>query len=88
MVRDSAVDALCHGAPLAVAGVLEVEETVMKGRHVAVCTGKGEAVGYGHATMTAEQMVEEREGIAAQLARVFMREGTYPRIWGTGRAKA
>ncbi|UCC93795.1 MAG: RNA-guided pseudouridylation complex pseudouridine synthase subunit Cbf5 [Thermoplasmata archaeon] len=82
VVRDSAVDALCHGAPLAVAGVLEVDETVMKGRHVAVFTGKGEAVGYGHATMTAEQMVEAKDGIAAELARVFMREGTYPRGWG------
>jgi H/ACA ribonucleoprotein complex subunit 4 len=87
VVRDSAVDALCHGAPLAVAGVLEVDETVMKGRHLAVYTGKGEAVGYGHATMTAEQMVEAPEGIAAPLARVFMREGTYPRIWGAGRTR-
>ena len=82
IVRDTAVDALCHGAPLAVAGVLEVEETSMKGRHVAIFTGKGEAVGFGHATMTAEEMVEAKEGIAAELARVFMREGTYPRAWG------
>ena len=86
VVRDSAVDALCHGAPLAVAGVLEVDGTVMKGRHVAVYTGKGEAVGYGHATMTAEEMVETGEGIAARLARVFMREGTYPRFWGKDKA--
>ncbi len=85
IVRDSAVDALCHGAPLAVAGVLEVDETVQKGRHVAILTGKGEAVGYGHATMTAEEMVEAREGIAAELARVFMREDTYPRAWGKGK---
>jgi H/ACA ribonucleoprotein complex subunit 4 len=85
VVRDSAVDALCHGAPLAVAGVLEVEATAMKGRHVAVFTGKGEAVGYGHATMTAEEMVDVKEGIAAELARVFMREDTYPRGWGKDR---
>jgi hypothetical protein len=32
--------------------------------------------------MTAEEMVEAPDGIAAQLARVFMREGTYPRVWG------
>ena len=69
VVRDSAVDALCHGAPLAVAGILEVDESVRKGRHVAVLTGKGEAVGFGHATMTAEEMVEAKEGIAAELAR-------------------
>jgi H/ACA ribonucleoprotein complex subunit 4 len=84
-VRDSAVDSLCHGAPLAVAGILAVDETVLKGRHVAVLTGKGEAVGYGHATMTAEEMVEAPQGIAAELSRVFMREDTYPRAWGLGK---
>lgn len=83
-VRDSAVDALCHGAPLAVAGVLEVDEAVMKGRHLAVYTGKGEAVGYGHAVMTAEEMVAEPQGIAVELSRVFMREDTYPRAWKMG----
>ncbi len=83
-VRDSAVDALCHGAPLAVAGVLEVDETVAKGRHVAVLSGKGEAVGYGHAAMSPGDMVEAGSGIAVELARVFMREGTYPRVWGKG----
>jgi len=82
VVRDSAVDALCHGAPLAVAGILEADDSVRKGRRVAVLTGKGEAVGFGHATMTVEEMVEAKEGIAVQLARVFMREDTYPRGWG------
>jgi H/ACA ribonucleoprotein complex subunit 4 len=82
VVRDSAVDALCHGAPLAVAGILEADESIQKGRRVAILTGKGEAVGFGHATMTVEQMVESKEGIAAELARVFMREDTYPRGWG------
>jgi H/ACA ribonucleoprotein complex subunit 4 len=85
-IRDSAVDALCHGAPLAVAGVLDVEVTAMKGRRVAVFTGKGEAVGFGHTTMTAEEMVEAKDGIAVELARVFMREDTYPRGWGKDKA--
>lgn len=83
-VRDTAVDALCHGAPLAVAGVLEVDETVAKGKHLVVLTGKGEAVGYGVAAMAAEEMVGSPQGVAAQLTRVFMREGTYPRVWKRG----
>lgn len=86
VIRDSAVDALCHGAPLAVAGILEADGSVRKGRHVAILTGKGEAVGFGHATMTVEEMVEAKEGIAVQLARVFMREDTYPRGWGKDKA--
>jgi H/ACA ribonucleoprotein complex subunit 4 len=87
-VRDSAVDALCHGAPLAVAGVLEVDEVAALGRHIAVLTGKGEAVGFGHAIMSPEGMVESPSGIAVELTRVFMREGTYPRAWGKGTRRA
>jgi UTP-glucose-1-phosphate uridylyltransferase len=49
-----------------------------------VYTGKGEAVGYGHAVMTAEEMVAEPQGIAVELSRVFMREDTYPRAWKMG----
>ena len=83
-VRDTAVDALCHGAPLAVAGVLEADTTVAVGRNVAILTGKGEGVGVGVAQMTAEQMVEASEGIAARPGRVLMAQGTYPRSWGKG----
>ncbi len=86
-IRDSAVDAVCHGAPLAVAGILEVDATLARGRHAVLLTGKGEAVALGHALMTAEEMVEAREGIAVQPARVFMREGTYPRTWGKADAR-
>jgi H/ACA ribonucleoprotein complex subunit 4 len=81
VVRDSAVDALCHGAPLATAGVLEVDEAALRGRHLAILTGKGEAVGYGRALMTPSEMVKAPSGIAAELTRVFMRPGTYPRAW-------
>jgi len=86
-VRDTAVDALCHGAPLAVAGVIEADTTVVVGRHVAILTGKGEGVGVGVAQMRAEQMVEAGEGIAALPGRVLMAQGTYPRSWGKGAAE-
>jgi H/ACA ribonucleoprotein complex subunit 4 len=81
-IRDTAVDAICHGAPLAVAGLLDVDMDAVKGRHVAILTGKGEAVALGRAVMTAEEMVEADSGIAAEPVRVFMRTGTYPRSWG------
>ena len=54
------------------------------GRPLAVLTGKGEAVGYGTAAMTPDEMVSSPQGVAVQLARVFMREGTYPRVWKRG----
>ena len=85
-VRDTAVDALCHGAPLAVAGLLEVDVTVAATRRVAVLTKKGEGVGVGIAQLGAEQMVEAADGIAVLPERVLMPQGTYPRSWGKGGA--
>jgi len=85
-VRDTAVDALCHGAPLAVAGLLEVDVTVAATRRVAVLTQKGEGVGVGIAQLGAEQMVEAADGIAVLPERVLMPQGTYPRSWGKGGA--
>ena len=67
------------------AGVLEVDGSVARGRHLAVLTGKGEAVGFGHALMAPEEMVKAPSGIAVELSRVFMRPGTYPRSWGGAR---
>jgi H/ACA ribonucleoprotein complex subunit 4 len=84
-VRDSAVDALCHGAPLAVAGILDVDASATRGHHVAVLTGKGEAIGFGHALMSPEEMVKAPSGIAVELSRVFMMPDIYPRGWGGAR---
>ncbi|MDC8438125.1 MAG: RNA-guided pseudouridylation complex pseudouridine synthase subunit Cbf5, partial [Candidatus Nitrosotenuis sp.] len=44
VIRDSAVDALCHGAQLAVPGVLQISLNLSKGDLVAVYTQKGEVV--------------------------------------------
>jgi len=87
-VRDTAVDAVCHGAPLAVAGVLEADVTVAATKRVAILTKKGEGVGVGVAQLSAEQMVEAKDGIAALPERVLMPQGTYPRSWGKGGADA
>ncbi len=87
-VRDTAVDALCHGAPLAVAGVLEADVTIAATKRVAILTQKGEGVGVGIAQLGAEQMVEAKDGIAAIPERVLMPQGTYPRSWGRGATEA
>jgi H/ACA ribonucleoprotein complex subunit 4 len=43
-VRDSAVDALCNGAALAMPGVLRLSSGIVRGSMVAVLTQRGEAV--------------------------------------------
>jgi H/ACA ribonucleoprotein complex subunit 4 len=81
VIKDSAVDAVCHGADLAVVGVAQVDESVQKESVVAIFTAKGEAVAVGTAKMTAEEMTKAKEGIAATTDRVYMPTGTYPKMW-------
>lgn len=84
-VKDSAVDAICHGANLAVPGVVAIDDSVAKGDLVAVMTLSGEAVGLGHALMPAEEMIKRQEGLAVDVSRVLMPAGTYASVWGGSR---
>lgn len=81
LVRDTAVDAICHGAPLALPGVLQVDKTIEPGQTVLMTTGKEEAVAVGTAEMAALPMAIEDSGIAARPESVFMQPGTYPKGW-------
>lgn len=81
VVRDSAVDALCHGASLAVPGVVEVDSGISKDDLAAVLTLKGEGVALVNALMSSEEIIQKDTGICAGLERVLMNKGTYPSIW-------
>jgi tRNA pseudouridine55 synthase len=81
IAKDSAVDALCHGAPLAVPGLVEVSRDIAPNDRVAIYTSKGEVIAVGKSSMTAEDMLSSKDGVAAKLERVFMEPGTYPRSW-------
>lgn len=82
-VRDTAVDALCHGAPLAVPGVIAVPSDLRVGELVGVYTLKGEIVGLGEASMTRGQIEENVKGVAFVMKRLIMRPETYPKAWRT-----
>mgnify|MGYP000197387147 CR=1 FL=1 len=84
---DTAVDAICHGANLAVTGVAKLEDSVKKGEMVAMMTLKGELVALGKSRMDAEEIIEKDRGIAVDTERVIMPRGTYPPIWKGGRRK-
>jgi H/ACA ribonucleoprotein complex subunit 4 len=81
VIRDGAVDAICHGASLAAPGVLRVETGISVGSLIAVMTLKGELVALMEALMTSKQMYEADRGLVAKPVRVIMRPGTYPRKW-------
>src|ERR671922_120235 len=80
-VRDTAVDALCHGAPLAVPGVIAVPKDLRISELVGVYTLKGEIVGLAQAAMTKEEIEQNVRGIAFVMKRLILRPGTYPKAW-------
>jgi H/ACA ribonucleoprotein complex subunit 4 len=84
VVRDSAVDALCHGASLTAPGVVSVDSGIQKDALVAVMTLKGEVITLSKAVEPTERILELEHGIVAAPERVLMPRGTYPRGWKTG----
>jgi H/ACA ribonucleoprotein complex subunit 4 len=81
VVRDSTVDALCHGANLAIPGIVEVDTDIKKGDIAAVLTLKNEGVALVNVLMSTEQIIQKDTGLCAKLERVLMNKGTYPSIW-------
>ena len=81
VVRDSAVGALCHGANLAIPGVVEIDTDIKKGDMAAVLTLKGEGVALVHSLLSTEEIIQKDSGLCATLERVLMNKGTYPSVW-------
>jgi H/ACA ribonucleoprotein complex subunit 4 len=80
-IRDTAVDAVCHGAILTAPGVLSFESDIAKDDMIAILTLKDEAVALAKALVTSEDMERLDHGVVASVERVLMPRGTYPRSW-------
>ncbi|MFX1274869.1 MAG: RNA-guided pseudouridylation complex pseudouridine synthase subunit Cbf5 [Promethearchaeota archaeon] len=78
-VRDSAVDALCHGANLAAAGCCYIDARINTGMQIAYMTLKKELIGFGIASKNAMAILKAKSGIVAKTDKIFMNRGTYPR---------
>jgi len=87
VIRDSAVDALCHGAQLAIPGVLQFSPNLKKGDFVALYTQKGEVVALATALLTDTEIQEETKGYAFETKRIIMPPNTYPKSWRTKNPK-
>jgi len=81
VIRDSAVDALCHGAQLAIPGILEISHGLRRGDLVGVYTQKGEVVALAEAIMSEDEIVENTKGFAFKIKRIIMAPNTYPKRW-------
>ena len=83
IIRDTAVDAVCHGAVLAGVGVVRREGGFGKGDTVAIMTGQGELVGLGKALVGSSALKPGEPGLVIAPTTVLMQPGTYPRGWKT-----
>lgn len=83
IIRDSAVDAMCHGAQLAIPGILKISPNLRIGDIVGIYTQKGEAVALAQSTMTEEEIRDATKGYAFETKRIIMAPNTYPKKWRT-----
>ena len=81
ILRDSAIDAVCHGATLAVPGVVEVDTDISKNDVVALFSLKQEIIAIGRSLMNTEEIIEQDTGVCVDPEKVFMKKKTYPSIW-------
>ncbi len=79
-ILDNAVDAVCHGASLYLAGIAKIEDEIMRGNDVAIMTLKDELVGIGKAVFDSGGMKKHEKGVAVKIYKVFMERGTYPKL--------
>ncbi len=82
-IRDSTVSSICHGAELAVPGIVRLSEGIVPKMSIALFTLKDELVALSKALMSSEEMMKTDHGLAAKTVRVIMPTETYPRLWKT-----
>ena len=81
IIKDSAVDAICHGADLASGGVAYLSDDIKKGDIVTIETLKGELVGAGNSIFFADEILAADGGFVVNVSKVFMKPDIYPRLW-------
>ncbi len=80
-VKDSAVNAICHGADLAAPGIVKINAGIKEGDDIALFTLKEEVIAMAKALNMSEEMLDKDFGIIAKTTRVIMPADTYPRLW-------
>ena len=76
-ITDTTIDAICHGADLAVPGIAQLHSGIEPDQLVVIMTMKNELVAYGRAILNTKKMMQQR-GLAVNISKVFMEPGTYP----------
>ena len=80
-VKDSAVDAICHGASLASSGIVKINSQIHENNIVAVMTLKDELLAMGKSLYSADDIVNMDTKIVVKIQKVFILPNTYPKMW-------
>ena len=83
VIRDSAIDSLCHGAQLAIPGILEISPGLNQGDLVGIYSQKGEIVALAESLLSENEIKDNTKGYAFQTKRIIMKPNTYPKSWRT-----
>jgi len=81
-IKDSAVNAICHGADLAAPGIVKLNSKINQGDIVALFTLKKEIIAIAKALFNSQKIFENKFGLMAKTSRVIMPIDTYPKLWG------
>lgn len=76
-VMDNAVNSLCHGASLAIPGIVKFNSRIEHKDNVAVFTLKDELICTGTAKMSGKEIKKSKKGIVLETKKVFMKRNTY-----------
>lgn len=77
VISDNAIENICNGSPLAVGGIIRLDDGIKKGDWVSVFSLKGELVAIGKALLNSKEILEKSKGLAIKTDRVLMKKGTY-----------
>jgi tRNA pseudouridine55 synthase/H/ACA ribonucleoprotein complex subunit 4 len=82
IIRNAAIDAICHGAVLAGVGVISFDD-FKRDQTVAVLSQKKEFICLGRALVHSSSFKAGETGLVVAPIAVFLRPGTYPNGWAT-----
>ena len=80
-VKDSAVDAISHGANLASTGIVKLNSQIHENNVVAVMTLKDELLAMGKSLYSSSQIVDMDTRFVVDIQKVFILPNTYPKMW-------
>ena len=80
-IKDGAVAAMTHGAPLARPGVVDASSGIISGSLVVISSMKGEAVAVANISVDIDEVLNMKKVQVAVAKSVLMPTGIYPQNW-------